>query len=371
MEKVKIGIIGTGNIFGAYVRGSRVFDILELAACADLDRSVAEAKAKEFDVTRVCSVEELLDDPEIQIVVNLTIPKAHAEVSLAIIKAGKHAYSEKPLAITRADGNKILTAAEKRGVLVGCAPDTFFGGGQQTCRKLVDDGWIGEPVAAVAFMTNHGHESWHPNPDFYYQVGGGPMLDMGPYYLTALVNLMGPIKRMAGSTRMTFSERIATSEGNVGRRIPVEVATHVTGTLDFVNGAVGTIITSFDIWAANLPRIEVYGSEGSLSVPDPNIFGGRVAVRRAGASEWSEMPLTHSDQVGRGIGVADMAYAITYSRPHRASGELAYHVLDVMQAFEESSESGRHIEMTSHPSRPAALPVGLSEGELDSSFAAL
>jgi predicted dehydrogenase len=371
MEKVKIGIIGTGNIFGAYVRGSRVFDILELAACADLDRRVAEAKAKEFDVTRVCSVEELLDDPEIQIVVNLTIPKAHAEVSLAIIEAGKHAYSEKPLAITRADGNRILTAAEKRGVLVGCAPDTFFGGGQQTCRKLVDDGWIGEPVAAVAFMTNRGHESWHPNPDFYYQVGGGPMLDMGPYYLTALVNLMGPIKRITGSTRMTFSERIATSEGNVGRRIPVEVATHVTGTLDFVTGAVGTIITSFDIWAANLPRIEVYGSEGSLSVPDPNIFGGRVSVRRAGASEWSELPLTHSDQVGRGIGVADMAYAITYGRSHRASGELAYHVLDVIQAFEESSESGRHIEMTSHPPRPAALPVGLSEGELDSSFAAL
>jgi predicted dehydrogenase len=365
MERVKIGIIGTGHIFGAYVRGCRAFNILELAACADLDRRVADAKAEEFHVPRVCSVEELLADPEIQIVVNLTIPRAHAEVSLAIIRAGKHAYSEKPLGVTRAEGDKILATAKKTGVLVGCAPDTFFGGGQQTCRKLIDDGWIGEPVAAVAFMTNHGHESWHPNPDFYYQVGGGPMLDMGPYYLTALINLLGPVKRVSGSTRITFPERIATSEGNRGRRIPVKVPTHVTGVIDFVSGSVGTILTSFDVWAAHLPRIEVYGSDGSLSVPDPNIFGGRVQARRAGADEWSELPLTHSDQVGRGIGVADMAYAITFGRLHRASGELAYHVLDAMQAFEESSQSGMHIEMTSRPSRPAALPVGLREGELD------
>jgi predicted dehydrogenase len=365
MEKVKIGIIGTGNIFGAYVRGCRAFDILEIAACADLYRDAAEAKAEEFDVPRACSVEELLADPEIHIAINLTIPKAHAEVSLAIIESGKHAYSEKPLAVTRADGQKILAAAEKHGVLVGCAPDTFLGGGQQTCRKLIDDGWIGEPVAAVAFMTNHGHESWHPNPDFYYQVGGGPMLDMGPYYLTSLVNLIGPVRRVSGSTRMTFPERVATSEGNRGRRIPVQVTTHVAGTFDFVNGAVGTIITSFDIWAANLPRIEVYGTEGSLSVPDPNIFGGRVQARRAGTGEWSEIPLTHSDKVGRGIGVADMAYAIKYGRPHRASGKLAYHVLDVMCAFDASSDAGEHIEITSGSSRPAALPLGLLDGELD------
>lgn len=365
MEKIKIGIIGTGNIFGAYVRGCRVFDILEIAACADLNRSVAEAKAREFGIPRVCSVEELLADPKIKIVVNLTIPKAHTEVSLAIIEAGKHVHSEKPLAVTRADGHKVLTAAEKNGVRVGCAPDTFLGGGQQTCRKLIDDGWIGEPVAAVAFMTNHGHESWHPNPDFYYQVGGGPMLDMGPYYLTALINLLGPVKRLVGSTRITFPERFATSEGNRGRRIPVEVTTHVAGTLDFAGGPVGTILTSFDIWAANLPHIEVYGSQGSLNVPDPSIFGGRVRVRRAGASEWSEIPLTHNADVGRGIGVADLAYAISYARAHRASGELAYHVLDVMCAFDESSELGKHIDMTSSCSRPAALPVGLLEGELD------
>jgi predicted dehydrogenase len=365
--KVKVGIIGTGNIFEAYVRGCRVFDILEIAACADIDHDKAKAKAEEFDIPRVCSVKGLLADPEIQMAVNLTVPKAHAEVSLAAINAGKHVYSEKPLAVTRQDGQEILAAAQERGVRVGCAPDTFLGGGQQTCRKLVDDGWIGEPVAAVAFLPGHGHgpESWHPNPDFFYQKGAGPMLDVGPYYITGLVNLLGPVKRVTGLARISFPERIATSEFHRGRRIRVEVPTHVTGALEFVSGPLGTVITSFDIWAAHLPYIEIYGSEGTLSAPDPNIFGGRVLVRRAGADEWSEVPLTHSADVGRGIGLADMAYAIQYDRPHRASGEMAYHVLDIMQAFEESSESGRHIEITGRCSRPAPLPLGLMEGELD------
>jgi predicted dehydrogenase len=363
--KVKIGIIGTGNIFPAYVKGCRAFDILDIAACADIDRPKAEARAAEFDIPRVCAVEELLADPEIQVVVNLTIPRAHAEVSLAAIRAAKNVHSEKPLAVTRQQGGQIIAAAREKGVRVSCAPDTFLGGGNQTCRKLIDDGQIGEPAAAVAFMTCHGHESWHPNPDFYYQVGGGPMLDMGPYYLTALVNLLGPVKRVTGSTRITFPERVATSQFHYGRRIPVEVPTHVAGVLDFANGAVGTIITSFDIWAANLPRIEIYGSEGSLSVPDPNTFQGPVRVRQAGASEWSEVPLTHSDDVGRGIGVADMAYAITYGRPHRVNGDMAYHVLDVMEAFEDASQSGKHVEIASRCSRPAPLPLELPKGKLD------
>jgi len=225
-------------------------------------------------------------------------------------------------------------------------------------------------VAAVAFLPGHGHgpESWHPNPVFFYQVGAGPMLDVGPYYITALVNLLGPVKRVAGLARISFPERIATSELHRGRRIPVEVPTHVTGALEFVSGPLATVITSFDIWASKLPRIEVYGSEGTLSATDPSAFHGSVWIRRAGAEEWSEMPLTHSSEVGRGIGVVDMAYAIASGRPYRASGELAYHVLDVMQAFEafgESSETGRHIEITSPCSRPAPLPLGLMEGELD------
>lgn len=362
--KVKVGIIGTGTIFGAYVKGCRLFDILELAACADLDLRLAEARAAEFGVPRVCSVRELLDDPEISIVVNLTPPTAHAEVNLAIIAAGKHVHSEKPLAVTRADGQKILTAARERGVLVGCAPDTFLGGGLQTSRKVLDDGWIGQPVAAVGFFTGHGPESWHPNPDFFYQAGGGPLFDLGPYYLTALVHLLGPVRRVTGSARISFTERLATAGGRK-RWLPVEVPTHVTGTLEFASGPVATLITSFDIWYTNLPRIEVYGSEGSLSVPDPNLFYGPVRVRRAGAEEWREVPLTHSDKVSRGIGVAEVAYALTYGRPQRASGDLAYHVLDIMHALDEAAHKGLRIEVESRCARPAPLPLGLPEGELD------
>lgn len=365
VDKVKIGIVGTGNIFPAYIRGCRRFRILEIAACADIDRPKAEARAAEHDIPRVCSVEELLADPEIQIVVNLTIPQAHAKVSLAAIEAGKHVQSEKPLAVTHEDGHKILAAAQDRGVLLGCAPDTFLGGGQQTCRKVLDDGWIGEPVAAVAFMAGHGPESWHPNPDIFYQVGAGPLFDVGPYYLTGLINLLGPVKRVCASARISFPERVVTSESDYGRRFPVEVPTHVTGALDLASGPIVTLITSFDIWHNNLPRIEIYGSEGSLSVPDPNRFDGAVRVRRAGAEKWSEVPHTHSTDVGRGIGVAEMAHAITYDRPHRTSGELAYHVLDLMHALVESSDSGRHVEITSDCAMPAPLPLGLPDGELD------
>jgi len=364
-RSVKVGIIGTGNILGAYVENCRAFEILDLVACADIDRRKAQAKAEAFDIPKAWPVEELLGDPEIDLVVNLTVPKAHAEVSLSVIEAGKHVYSEKPLAVTRQDGEKLLAAAREKEVRIGCAPDTFLGGGLQTCRKLIDDGWIGEPVAAVAFMAQHGPESWHPNPDFFYQMGAGPLFDVGPYYLTALVNLLGPVKRVAGSTRISFPERIATSEEHRGRRIPVQVPTHVAGLLDFASGPIATLITSFDVWASRLPRIEVYGSEGTLSAPDPNIFGGRVLVRRAEAQAWSEMPLTHSAAVGRGIGVADMAYAMRYGRPHRANGEVAYHVLDVMQALGESSEMGKHVEITSRCAPPAPLPLGLHEGELD------
>ena len=363
--KVSIGIIGTGNIFGAYVRGCRVFNILDIAACADIDRGKAEAKAEEFGIPKACSVEGLLNDQDVQIVVNLTVPRVHAQVSLDAIGAGKHVHSEKPLAITRRDGEQVVAAARGRGVLLGCAPDTFLGGGQQTCRKLIDDGWIGEPVAAVAFMMGHGPESWHPNPDFFYQSGAGPMLDVGPYYVTALINLLGPVRRVTGSTRISFPERVATSDMQGGRRIPVEVPTHVAGVMDFVSGPVATIITSFDIWAAQLPLIEIYGSEGSLSVPDPNIFGGSVQVRRAGADEWSDIPLTHSAEVGRGIGVADLAYAITSGRQHRASGDLAFHTLDIMSSFETASARGRHIDIASRCARPAPLPLGLHAGELD------
>jgi predicted dehydrogenase len=310
-------------------------------------------------------VDELLADPEIEIVVNLTVPHAHAQVNLAAIEAGKHVYSEKPLAVTREDGKKTLVAAREKGVLLGCAPDTLLGGGLQTCRKLIDDGAIGQPVAAVALFASRGPEAWHPNPDFFYQAGGGPLFDLGPYYLSGLIYLLGPVRRVTGSARISFPERIATSESNRGRRIPVDIPTHVTGTLDFASGPVGTLITSFDVWGHHLPRLEIYGSEGSLSVPDPNIFGGAVKLLRAGQKEWEDIPLTHSAEVGRGIGVADLAHALRYGRPHRASGELGYHVLDVMHTFGEASAAGKHILVESTCALPAPLPVGLPQGHLD------
>ena len=362
---LKVGIIGCGNIFNAYVKGIRLFPILNLAACADIDRSRADAKAAEHGL-QAMTVDALLADPTIQIVVNLTIPAVHAEVSLAAIEAGKNVHSEKPFAIVRSDGQRILAAARAKGVLVGCAPDTFFGGGLQTVRKLIDDGWIGQPVAATAFMLGHGMEHWHPNPEFFYKVGGGPMFDMGPYYLTALVHLLGPVSRVTGSARISFPERLVTSQPNYGQRIKVETPTHIASVLDFASGAVGTLITSFDVWSHNLPRIEIYGSEGSLSVPDPNTFGGPVRVRRAGAQDWNEIPLTHGYiENSRGIGVADMAYALVYGRKHRASGALAYHVLDLMQSFHEASASGHHVTLESQCERPAALPLGLLPGQLD------
>ena len=367
METTKVGVIGCGNISAIYLKNcQQVFEILEVAACADLIAERAEAKAKEFGVPSACTVEELLGDEAIEIVVNLTIPKAHASVALAAVEAGKSVHSEKPLTIDRADGARLLEAAKARGVRVGGAPDTFLGAGLQTCRKLIDDGWIGQPVAATAFMTCHGHESWHPDPEFYYKPGGGPMFDMGPYYLTALVALMGPVRRVTGSARITFEKRTITSAPKHGTVIDVEVPTHVAGVMDFASGAVGTIVTSFDVWAANLPRIEVYGTAGSLSVPDPNGFGGPVRVRRAGADAWTEVPHTHGyAENSRGIGVADMAYALRSGRDHRASGELAWHVLDVMHAFHDASASGQHVELTCVCDRPAPLPLDLAPGTLD------
>ncbi len=367
MEKVKIGIIGCGNISPIYMKNcTQLFKMLEVKACADLIPERARARAEEFGIPKACSVDELLSDPEIEIVVNLTIPAAHAEICMAALKAGKHVYVEKPLAITREDGMKLVETAREKGLLIGVAPDTFMGGGIQTCIKLIDDGWIGEPVAATAFMMCHGHEGWHPDPEFYYKVGGGPMFDMGPYYLTALVALLGPVKRVTGSTRISFPERTITSEPKYGTKIKVEVPTHVAGIMDFECGAIATIITSFDVWSAQLPRIEIYGTTGTLSVPDPNTFGGPVFIKRQGEESWKEVSLTHGYTANsRGLGVADMARAIRSNRKNRANGQLGYHVLDIMHGFHDSSDSGTHYVVKSTCERPKPLPMGLTDGFLD------
>lgn len=361
----KVGIIGCGNISRIYLTVKERFPILDLVACSDLDMSRAEEKAAEHGI-KALTVEQILADPEIEIIINLTIPAAHVEVASAAIAAGKHAYSEKPLGLNQEEGQQLLEQAKKAGLRVGNAPDTFLGGGIQTSRKLIDDGWIGEPVAATAFMMGPGHERWHPDPEFYYQPGGGPMFDMGPYYLTALVFLLGPVNRVTGLTSMARKERTITSEKKYGQTIHVEVPTHVSGTLDFQSGVVGNIITSFDVWAANLPRIEIYGTQGTLSVPDPNTFGGPVRIRRAGDADWSDMPITHPyTENSRGLGVADMAYAIQSGRAHRANGDLAYHVLEIMCAIHDASDQGQHITMSSTCERPSPLPLGLLPGTLD------
>lgn len=365
-DQVKVGIVGCGNISPIYLKAGSRFEVLDIVACSDLIPERAEARAQEFGVPCACSVDQLLADPEIEIVINITIPQAHAEVALAALGAGKSVYNEKPLTVAREDGQRVVALAEERGLLVGGAPDTFLGGGIQTCRKLIDDGWIGEPVAATAFMMGHGHESWHPDPEFYYKVGGGPMFDMGPYYLTALVSLIGPVRSTTGVTRITFPERTITSQPKCGTVIEVDVPTHVVGVLSFANGAVGTIVTSFDVWGGRLPFIEVYGTRGTLSVPDPNTFGGPVHIRQAGSREWQEVPLSHGyTDNSRGLGVADMAYALRSGRAHRASGSLAYHVLDVMHAIHDAAAQEQHVVLESTCNRPAPLPLGLRDGLLD------
>lgn len=357
-----MGIIGCGNISRTYCKGLKKFPILELVGCADIDMERAVSLANEFEVPNIYTVEELLADKDIEIVINLTIPKVHAEISLAVLESGKHVYVEKPLAVTKEDGERVLELAKRKGLLVGSAPDTFLGGGLQTCRKIIDDGWIGIPVAATAFMMENGPESWHPDPDFLYQEGAGPMFDRGPYYLTGLIHLLGPIKRVTGSARITFPVRKITSEPKNGSMINVNAPTHIAGILDFENGVICTLITSFDIFGgtSDFPHIEIYGTEGSLRIPDPNTFGGPVYIKKNGAKEWSEMSLSHGfTEQGRGLGVADMAYSIQKGRKHRANGELAYHVLEAMEGFHEASKSGCHYIMQSTCERPEALPLHL------------
>ncbi|MGY8824411.1 MAG: Gfo/Idh/MocA family protein [Candidatus Latescibacterota bacterium] len=364
-KAVKVGIIGCGAISAAYLKNGKGFRDIEIVACADLDIERAKARAEEFEIKKACSVEKLLADKKIEIVINLTIPKAHASVSMQALEAGKSVYNEKPLAVERKEARAMLALAKKKGLLGGGAPDTFPGGGHQTCRKLIDDGWIGKPIAANAFMMSHGHESWHPDPEFYYEKGGGPMFDMGPYYLTALVNMIGPVEKVSGCTRVTFPERTITSEKKYGKVIEVETPTHVTGLMEFANGAVGQITTSFDVWGARLPNIEVYGTEGSLSVPDPNGFGGTVLYKR-GREEWQEVPLTHGyAENSRSLGVADMAHALRNGRPHRANGELTSHVLDLMHAFHDAAEAGKSVALQTTCEKPAAMPLGLRAGEVE------
>lgn len=359
MSTLKIGIIGCGYISSIYMENIPSFNHLSLVACADLDLERARSQAEQFGIPKVGTVQELLSDPEINLVINLTLPKVHAEVSLQILEAGKHVYVEKPLAISLQEAKLVLDKAQEKGLLVGSAPDTFLGAGIQTALQLIENGDIGVPIGASAFVIGRGHEHWHPNPAFYYEEGGGPLFDMGPYYLTALIALLGPIDRIAGSARISYPERTVLSEPNAGQKIEVLTETHIAGTIDFASGAIGTLTSSFDAFGGStLPPIEIYGSQGTLLVPDPNTFGGPVRLRKKDQEDFTDIPLVSSFQGNeRGIGVADMAHAILNGKAHRANGELAYHVLEAMHGFLNSSRDSAYYRMESSCVRPEAFSI--------------
>jgi len=333
---------------------------IEIVACADLDADRASQAATKYGVT-ACSIDDLING-DVDIVLNLTTPESHFSVGKAAIQAGKHVYNEKPLTVSKQEGAELLQLAESKGVRIGCAPDTFLGAGYQTVRRLIDDGGIGKPVSFTAFMLCPGHESWHPYPFFYYEVGGGPMFDMGPYYLTALVHLFGPVKRVSGTTSKATDQRLVTSQPHAGEFAKVHVPTHVQCLLEMESGVVGTLITSFDVQAHTLPHIQIYGTEATLTCPDPNGFGGQIL--RGKGSEWEEIGLQFPNAGNsRALGLADMANAIQTGRDHRASGELANHVLEIMHAAHESAESGQAVILTSGV-QPAPMTTGLKDFEL-------
>jgi len=360
----RVGVIGCGNISKAYAEKLSALQDMTLIACADLDPARAREFAARHHVPLVLTPETLVEHPDVDVVLNLTVPVAHAGVTRAALRAGKHVYSEKPLAIDYADGRMLVDQARERNVRLGCAPDTFLGAGLQTCRELLDAGVIGAPLAANAFFRSSGPESWHPNPEFFYKRGAGPLFDVGVYYLTALVALLGPVSRITGSARISRARREITSQPLAGTWIDVEVPTHVGVIAEHESGPVSTLVASFDVPASRSPYIEIYGTEATLSVPDPNTFGGPVQIRRNGDKDWTDLPLTHANaSQSRGLGLADMVRAERNHRPHRASGDLALHVLELMERAIASSDTGRHQTIESRVERPAPLPAGLADDE--------
>ena len=381
IEPLRVGLIGCGRISDIYIQNCQTFPEIDLAACASLDITESRAKAAAYGIPKVCTPQNIFDDPTIEAVLNLTIPAAHAEISLAALRAGKHVYAEKPLATSLDQGQAILDLAQAKGLLVGNAPDTFMGGRWQSCRALIDQGVIGKPIGAQVFVGTHGVERHNPNPDFYYQTGGGPLLDLGPYYLTALVFLLGPLSRVSGLARRTFDRRQIENGPRNGEWMPVEVDTHVISQLEFAAGAVGSMTMSFDVWDSENPRLEIYGEEGTLCIPDPdpvlgaNIFGGEVWYRQRNSSRWSHQPrpsgrddwLVADNAFGfnensRGLGLLDLAYAAREGRKPRADGTMAQHVLEAMLTILKSAEGGGSmLTLNTTCTRPEPLPCQFSQ----------
>jgi len=367
MNNVKVGVIGCGMISEIYMKNCMErFGNVEIVACADIITEAAEKRAGQFGI-KAATVKEMLADPAIEIILNLTVPDEHAKVSMQALKAGKNVYSEKPLTTNIEEGEALVSYAKEHGLLLGCAPDTFMGGGIQTCRMLLDNDSIGRPFAAQAFMFSRGPESFHPNPFFLYKEGAGPLFDWGPYYITTLVALLGQVKRVVGLGKITYPERTILSEKSphYGEKISVEAPTYVAGILEFVNGVVVNLTVSFDMqfpyWESGLPFIQIYGTKGVLNVPDTNKFEGPVSVRK-GTEEPVEVLLSHGfTENCRGMGLSDMANALRTGETHRANGSVALHVAEVILGILESAKTGSFYEIKNICSRPDALPQDMPD----------
>ena len=352
-----LGIVGTGNIFPAYLRTLVRSRQVRIVGLADSRPAVAKARAAEFGL-RALTLDALLRS-EADLILNLTPPQAHHEIGLRALEAGKHFFTEKPLAASYAQGRELVTLARRKKLRIGCAPDTFLGAGAQTIRALVDAGTIGTVRHGTAHFMSHGPDHWHPNPAFFYQPGAGPMLDMGVYYLTHLVNHLGPVARVTSAARTTHATRVIPSGANAGKKIPVNVPTHIVSNLAFASGAQVTLTVSFDVWQHRHAPIELYGDEGSILGSDPNRFGGTVkfALRQ---EPWQraagKRPYTTNS---RGIGLIDMAQSIEAGRPHRCSEALGLHVLEVMERCTDTASSARPQRIATTCDRPAPLDVRL------------
>ena len=372
MANLGIGIIGCGNISTSYLRLAPLFKGLEVRAVADINMDAARARAAEFGTTAL-SVEDLLVAKDVDIIINLTVPDAHFGVSKRILEAGKHAYSEKPLVLTLEQGVTLRDLARAKGLSVGCAPDTFLGGAHQQARALLDEGRVGDIIAGAAAVQNHGMEAWHPNPDFFFLPGAGPMLDLGPYYVANLINLLGPVRRVGALTSIPEKERTISNGPRLGEKVPVKTPTNIHALLEFVSGATIQLSTSWDVWHHKRNHFELYGTEGTLYVPDPNFFGGTVEIGGKDGSLTKIEPWDHpfgknnQHHNGRDLanyrtaGLADMAVAHMEGREHRCSLERTLHGVEVMTACIQSGESGQFVTMTTTCTRPAAL--GIAEAQ--------
>jgi predicted dehydrogenase len=353
---VRVGVVGCGVISRQYAENAKAFDSFELGACADLDESQALALAEAHDL-QVASVEELIGDPAIDVVLNLTPPAAHVDVIRACLAAGKHVYTEKPLATETADAAQLLAEASRLGLRIACAPDTFLGSAYQAGRALLDGGSIGEPLSVSAAMLVGGQEVWHPNPDIFFADGAGPLLDMGPYYLTAIVSLLGPVARVAGFASTRTHERTIEIGPRTGERFGVATPSHTAATIELESGVTANLVASFEAKGQYVCDLEIHGTEGVISLPDPNGFDGPVRMRR-GREGWQDVPFAaRGDRDARGIGLHELVESIAAGRPERASGSLALHVVDVARGILVAAAESRVVEIGSSASKPEAMPV--------------